>query len=80
MYKFVSFKSKNGFGHYYTCYSKNGFGIPVQTNRLLPDFYLNEVKLDYFYTNITQKVNMSEELFQYTYVKISFQQKLTIIH
>lgn len=52
-------------GHYYTCYSKNGFSIPVQTNRLLPDFYLNEYNLDYFYFNITQKVNMSDQLFQY---------------
>lgn len=62
---YVKGKVRGRKGSYYTCYSKNGFSIPVQTNRYLPDFNPNENWPNFFYYNIIQKVNMTDELFLY---------------
>lgn len=49
--------------HYKTCYSDIGIDIPIDSVRTSPDFETNGKEPDLFYLIISQKVNMSDELF-----------------
>lgn len=51
-------------GKYKTCYSKNGVVIPVQSSINSRLFSPNENIPDFFYLEITQKVNLSIQLFE----------------
>lgn len=46
-----------------TCYSKNGFTLPIQSTLFPPIFNKNELNADYFYLKISQKINMTDQLF-----------------
>lgn len=46
-----------------TCYSKNGFSLPIQSSINSPLFNKLDYEPDYFYLKTTQKVNMTDQLF-----------------
>lgn len=51
-------------GSHKTCYSKNGFSIPIRSTLISSNFDPKEyLDPDYFYLKITQKVNMTDQLF-----------------
>lgn len=49
--------------HYYTCYSDNGVDYPIYSVRTSPDFEIDGKEPDLFYLIVSQKVNMTDDLF-----------------
>ncbi|KAK8885904.1 hypothetical protein M9Y10_041361 [Tritrichomonas musculus] len=59
---YVIGKTKRHKGGYYTCYSKGGISLQVESNLSLPHFDPNKYEPDFLYIIISQNVNTSDEL------------------